>query len=318
MNNKVFTIILALFCLGMVALGIFGYSLYNESKAMENAEKTKREQKKSNAEADEAELKRIADERESSLEEELNASLARENATEEEFEQVTSSVNQSSANEESLLASLQGTWEGGGTVDGTFVVLTVMAFDGSSGWAYTSYKGRTIWHPGTTTVRSLGNNEYGIYNDRSLFAKYTSNGNLIDINGVTMKRISTDMPAEPFTIKTYFSNTFSKMGEYGIKDQYVYKHLIEQREGTISGNTTFRIFSREKNVLLWEYKCGSAQNARTDRVREAIGIQFLGNETHSGEKSKVTMEVLSNGRYKIYTSSTNSDFLMYDCSLMDF
>lgn len=231
---------------------------------------------------------------------------------------ISNSVSRSSGNA-SILASLRGTWEGTGTVDGANVVLTVMAFDGSTGWAYTNYKRRTIWNPDVITISSLGNNEYGIYNGKSLFAKYTRNGNLIDVNGVTMKKVSNDVPAEPFTITIYFSNSFAEMGEYGIKEQYAYKHLIEQREGTKTGNTNFRIFSRERNVLLWEYKCGRAQNSRTDRVRSAIDIQFLGKETHSGEQSKVTLETdYSNGKYKIYTSSTNSDFLMYNCTLMNF
>ncbi|MBQ0049369.1 MAG: hypothetical protein KBT12_03895 [Bacteroidales bacterium] len=319
MKNKVFIAILAFFCLVMIALGIYGYNLYNESIAIKDLEKIKQEKNTIDVEADEAELKRIKAERESSLEEELNTSLAREKATDEEFEQMTSYINQNRVESGSLLASLRGTWEGGGTVDGAYVVLTVMAFDGSSGWAYTSYKGRTIWNPGTLTVKSMGNNEYGVYNDGDLFAKYTNNGNLIDKNGVTMKKVSNDVPSEPFTIKVYFSNTFCKMGEYGIEEQYVYKHLIEQREGVRTGNTTFRIFSREKNVLLWEYDCGRAQNSRTDRVRRAIDVQFLGKETHSGEQSKVTLETdYSNGNIQIYTSSTNSDFLMYNCTLMEF
>lgn len=319
MNNKVFIAILTFFCLVMIALGVFGYNLYNESKAIEVLDNTKQEKTKINAEADEAELKRIEAERESSLEEELNTSLARENATNEEFEQITASINQSRTNAESLLSSLRGTWEGGGAVDGVYVVLTVMAFDGSSGWACTNYKGRSTWNPGTLTVNSLGNNEYGIYNDGSLFAKYTSSGNLVDKNGVTMKKVSNDVPSEPFNLTIYFSNTFCEMGEYGIKEQYVYKHLIEQREGVRTGITTFRIFSREKNVLLWEYKCGKAQEGKTDRVRKTTGIQFLGKETHSGEQSKVTMEVdYSSGKYYIYTSSTNSDFLMYNCTLIEF
>ncbi len=319
MNNKIFAGILAFFCLVMVALGVYGYNLYNESKSIKDFEITKQENTKINTEADEAELKRIAEERATSLEKELDASLVREQATEEEFEAVEASLNQDRLNAESLLTSLRGTWEGGGTVDGAYVVLTVMAFDGSSGWAYTNYKGRTIWNPGTLTVNSLGNNEYGIYNDRSLFAKYTSNGNLIDKNGVTMKKVSNDVPSEPFTLSVYFSNTFCEMGEYGIKEQYVYKHLIEQREGVRTGSTTFRIFSREKNVLLWEYKCGKAQEGKTDRLRKTTGIQFLGKETHSGEQSKVTMEVdYTSDKYYIYTSSTNSDFLMYNCTLMEF
>ena len=300
-------------------MGILGYSLYKDSKEFDDAIKAKQEQKKYDANSDEAELKRIADERESSLAKELNASLAREKATQDEYESITSSANQNNINTESLLASLRGTWEGGGTIDGAYVVLTIMVFDGSSGWAYTNYKGRSIWNPGTITISSLGNNEYGIYNDRALFAKYNINGNLIDKNGVTMKRVSSDIPAEPFTLKTYFSNTFCDMGEYGIEEQYVYKHQIEEREGIRSGNTTFRIISREKNVLLYEYKCGKAQEGKTDKLRKAVGIQYLGKETHSGEQSKITVELdYSTGNYQIYTSSTNSKLVMYNCTLMNF
>lgn len=316
MNNKIFTIILAICGIILVALGFFGYSLYNENKTMKYAEKTLQEQKRINAKTDEAELKRIAAERETSLEEELKACLAREKTTEDEVLSPESSLNQSA---ESLLISLRGTWEGGGTVDGTFVVLTLMAFDGTSGWFYTNYKGRTLSSPGTLTVQSLDNKEYNIYSGNSLFAKYTNDGKLIDSNGVIMRRVSNDVPAEPFTIKIYFSNTYSEMGEYGIKEQYVYKHMIEMREGRVSGNTTFRILSRKNNKLLKEYKCGSAQNAKTDRVREAIAIQFMGTETRSGHQAKVTVESnISSGGYQIYTHSTNSDFLMYDCTLMTF
>lgn len=320
MNKKKFSIILSLFGIAIIAMGILGYSLYNASKELEDAIKAKKEQKKFEAKSDEAELKRIADERESSLAKELNASLAREKATEEENESTTSpAANQNNVSTESLLASLRGTWEGGGTIDGAYVVLTVMAFDGSSGWAYTNYKGRTLWDFDTITISSLGNNEYGIYNGRSLFAKYNTNGNLIDINGVIMKRVSTDIPAEPFSLKTYFSNTFCDMGEYGIEEQYAHKHLIEEREGIRSGNTTFRIISREKNVLLYEYKCGKAQQVKSDNLRKAVGIQYLGKETHSGEQSKITVELkFSTGKYQIYTSSTNSKLVMYNCKLMVF
>ena len=66
MNNKKFSIILSLFGIAIIAMGILGYSLYNASKELEDAIKAKKEQKKFEAKSDEAELKRIADERESS------------------------------------------------------------------------------------------------------------------------------------------------------------------------------------------------------------------------------------------------------------
>lgn len=295
MNKKTLAIIFTLLGLIIIALCVFCYNLYDESIAMKDAEKAKQEQMKLHAETDTMEpYDTVGVDFDSSLEEEYSDSY----------------------NTEELLASLRGTWEGGGMVSGTFVVLTVMAFDGSSGWSYT-HKSKDYISPGSITISPLGNNEYGIYNDKLLMAKYNSNGNLIDNYGMLMKKVSNDVPSEPFRLKTYFSNSFCEMGEYGIEEQYVYKHLIEEREGLDTGATTFRVISREKNVEMHKFECGSPQNTQTDRVRGTIGLQYYGTETHKGKSAKVTMEMNLNGKYSFYTSISGGDFLMYNCTLLE-
>lgn len=217
-----------------------------------------------------------------------------------------------------IVQRLTGTWDAYAEANGGKFAITTLVFNGTSGYMFTQGPTRQAFD-GRIRATATSNGNYNIYLDNAFVATYTKSGQLRDKNGQVMKRVSSST-MYPVIITYYMSNTYCTMGDYGIKNQYVYKTLIEHREYDNHGVNTFKIIERGTNRVVHQYKCGNPRQGGTDRVRQTVSIIFSGKDTSDGSPVKVTSAVdySGNGNYDFYITTSDGECRMYNSTLCCF
>ncbi|MDO4497156.1 MAG: hypothetical protein Q4B58_04935 [Bacteroidales bacterium] len=213
--------------------------------------------------------------------------------------------------------AIQGTWDARGELsDGTTVTLAIFVFDGQEGYVFNNKKRTCNYGQLDLVPSSDGGFEMQIKN--RVIAYVRVGGSLVSADNFRMVKVS-DSVDRPNDLKYYKSAMCATMGNYGIKDQYVFHSLIEHRAYDNDGRSEWTIIERGSNKIEKKFACGLPSEGGTDRRRQTIGIFYYGQDTRTGNQAKITQEYhMDNGKYSFYYYISDDDYWMYNCELMQF